>query len=79
MRGQACFNTINPVMRAAIDCNGLALVPERLAADHIASGALKVCLEAYSPYFPGFHLYYPSRQRPSSAFDVVLKALRERG
>lgn len=79
VRGQACFNTINPVMRAAIDGIGLALVPERLAADHVASGALQVCLEDYSPYFPGFHLYYPSRQRPSSAFDVVLKALREHG
>lgn len=77
--GQACFNTINPVMRAAVDGHGLALVPERLAADHLASGALRACLEDYSPYFPGFHLYYPSRQRPSSAFEVVLEALRERG
>lgn len=79
VQGQACFNTINPVMRAAVDGHGLALVPERLAADHLASGALNICLADYSPYFPGFHLYYPSRQRPSSAFEVVLEALRERG
>ena len=77
--GQACFNTINPVMRAAKDGHGLALIPERLAADHLASGALRTCLEDYCPSFPGFHLYYPSRQRPSSAFDIVLNALRERG
>lgn len=70
---------INPVMRAAVDGYGLALVPERLAADHLAAGTLRACLEDYSPYFPGFHLYYPSRQRPSSAFQVVLDALRERG
>ena len=77
VKGQACFNTINPVLRAAQDGHGLALVPERLAQEHIDSGALLVCLEDYSPYFPGFHLYYPSRQRPSSAFSVVLDALRE--
>ncbi|SDI63544.1 LysR family transcriptional regulator [Alloyangia pacifica] len=77
--GQTCFNTINPVMRAAVDGHGLALIPERLAAEHLASGALQTCLDDYCPYFPGFHLYYPSRQRPSSAFEVVLEALRERG
>ena len=79
VRGQICFNTINPIMRAAQDGHGLALLPERLASEHVASGELKTCLEDYSPYFPGFHLYYPSRQRPSSAFQVVLDALRERG
>lgn len=79
VQGQTCFNTINPVMRAAVDGHGLALVPERLAARYLASGALKTCLDDYCKPFPGFHLYYPSRQRPSNAFDLVLEALRERG
>lgn len=78
VRGQACFNTINPVMRAAKDGHGLALIPERLAQPLLDSGDLLTCLESYCPSFPGFHLYYPSRQRPSSAFQVVLDALRER-
>ncbi|GKY89910.1 LysR family transcriptional regulator [Sinisalibacter aestuarii] len=77
--GQVTFNTINPVMQAAVDGHGLALVPERLVAAHLATGALEVCLGDYSPYFPGFYLYYPSRERPSAAFDIVLEALRERG
>ncbi len=79
VQGQVCFNTINPVLRAAIDGHGLACVPERLAQPHLDSGALETCLEDYCPSFPGFHLYYPSRQRPSSAFGVVLDALRESG
>ncbi|WP_264602535.1 LysR family transcriptional regulator [Rhodobium gokarnense] len=79
VKGQTCFNTINPVLRAALDGHGLALVPERLAAADLAAGRLQICLDKYSPYFPGFHLYYPSRLRPSSAFEVVLGALRERG
>jgi DNA-binding transcriptional LysR family regulator len=79
VQGQACFNTINPVLRAAKDGHGLALVPERLAQDHLNAGILQTCLDDFCPSFPGFHLYYPSRQRPSSAFQVVLDALRERG
>lgn len=77
--GQITFNTINPVMQAAIAGHGLALIPERLARPHLDAGALEICLGDYAPYFPGFHLYYPSRERPSAAFDIVLDALRERG
>ena len=66
------------VLRAAIDGHGLALVPDRLAAPHLTSGALRSCLEDFSPAFPGFYLYYPSRQRPSSALTAVLEALRAR-
>lgn len=79
VQGQACFNTINPVLRAARDGHGLALVPERLAQDDLDAGTLRACLDEFCPSFPGFHLYYTSRQRPSSAFQVVLNALRERG
>ncbi|WP_058248866.1 LysR family transcriptional regulator [Tropicibacter naphthalenivorans] len=78
VQGQLCFNTIHPILRAAVDGHGLALVPDRLAAKDIAEGRLEVCLDDYCPSFPGFHLYYPSRQRPSSAFQVVLDALRHR-
>ena len=78
VRGQAYFNTVNPVMQAAKDGHGLALIPERLAQPLLDSGELRTCLADYCPSFPGFHLYYPSRQRPSSAFQVVLDALRER-
>lgn len=77
VKAQVCFNTINPVMRAAKDGHGLALIPERLAQPLLDEGQLRTCLDGFSPYFPGFHLYYPSRQRPSSAFQVVLDALRE--
>ena len=78
VQGQVCFNTITPVMYAALDGLGLGLVPERLVERQLESGDLQLCLEEFSPYFPGFHLYYPSRLRPSSAFQVVLEALRER-
>ncbi|MGG7566623.1 LysR family transcriptional regulator [Rhodovulum sp. DZ06] len=77
--GRLCFNTILPVLRAAVEGHGLAYVPERLAEAELADGRLVMCLEKFSPFFAGLHFYYPSRQRPSSAFQVVLDALRERG
>lgn len=78
VQGQSYFNTVMPILRAARDGAGLAYVPEPLAAEDIAAGRLASCLEEFSPYFPGLHFYYPSRQRPSSAFQVVLDALRVR-
>ncbi|WP_330629579.1 LysR family transcriptional regulator [Thioclava sp. FTW29] len=74
--GQLCFNTVGVLLPAVLDGHGLALVPDCLAAPYLESGALQSCLETFSPAFPGFHLYYPSRQRPSSAFGAVLEALR---
>ena len=79
VQGQACFNTIMGVLGAVRDGAGLGLIPERLVAEDLAAGRLAMCLADWSPYFPGPHFYYPSRQRPSSAFQVVLDALRERG
>lgn len=77
VQGQLCFNTINPLIQAALDGHGLAMVPERLAEKDLASGRLVFCLENYSPYFAGMHFYYPSRRRSSTAFKLVLDALRE--
>lgn len=71
--------TINPILWAACDAHGLALVPERLARPLLQDGRLRSCVDAYCRSFPGFHLYCPSRQRTSSAFQVLLDALRERG
>lgn len=79
VKGQTCFNMVNPILQAALDGHGCALIPDRLAKPHVASGRLRLCLGDYSPHFPGLHLYYPSRQRPSSAFEVVIEALRARG
>ncbi|TLP44215.1 MULTISPECIES: LysR family transcriptional regulator [Cohaesibacter] len=78
VKGQACFDTVMPIHTACRDGHGLALLPELLVQADLKAGRLDICLGDYSPYFPGFHLYYPSRLRSSSAFQVVLDALRQR-
>jgi DNA-binding transcriptional LysR family regulator len=62
---------------AALEGVGLAYTFEHLAAPYIRSKQLRRVLAEFSPTFPGFYLYYPSRrQQPSKlkAFvDYVLK------
>ncbi|MGO8656535.1 LysR family transcriptional regulator, partial [Rhizobium ruizarguesonis] len=35
-------------------------------------------LEAFSPYWDGYHLYYASRRQSSPAFVALVDALRHR-
>jgi DNA-binding transcriptional LysR family regulator len=45
---------------------------------HVSGGRLERVLEDWCPPFPGYHLYYPSRRRPSQAFSLLAEALRYR-
>ena len=77
--GQLILNNIYNILEAAIDGFGLAYVPEEIALPHIAKGQLKRVLEKWSPYWQGYHLYYPSRRQSSPAFVALVEALRHRG
>jgi DNA-binding transcriptional LysR family regulator len=48
---------------AAIEGIGLAYTFEQLALPHIRTGKLKRVLGSFTPTFPGFYLYYPSRRQ----------------
>ncbi len=76
--GQLVFNNIFHVLDAALAGRGLAYVPEEIALAHIAKGRLKRVLEDWSPYWDGYHLYYPSRRQVSPAFATLVAALRHR-
>lgn len=74
--GQWVFNTGTAIHRAALAGFGLAYLPQDVVAEDIRQGRLVTALEAYSPRFPGYHLYYPSRRHTSAAFRLVVEALR---
>jgi len=57
---------------------GLAYLPEDLVETHIAKGRLIRVLADWCPSFSGYHLYYPSRRQPPSAFALFVDALRYR-
>lgn len=78
VEGQLVFNNIFHVLDAALAGRGLAYVPEEIALPHIGKGRLRRVLEGWSPYWDGYHLYYPSRRQSSPAFVAVVEALRHR-
>jgi DNA-binding transcriptional LysR family regulator len=78
VEGQLVFNNIYNVLNAALDGFGLAYMPEEIALPHIEKGQLKRVLQDYSPYWDGYHLYYPSRRQSSPAFIALVEALRHR-
>lgn len=61
---------------SALQGLGLAYMAEDLALAHIAEGKLARVLEDWYPLFPGYQLSYPSRRHVSSAFAVLVGALR---
>ena len=74
--GQMTFNSVLPVLQAAIDGIGLAYVPQELVATYLADGRLREVLAAWCPTFQGYHLYYPSRRHASPAFTAFVEAFR---
>jgi DNA-binding transcriptional LysR family regulator len=78
-RGPAGVQRHEPDREGAEAGLGLAYVMPDQVADQIADGRLIPVLEDWRPPFPGYHLYYPSRRQPTSAFALVVDALRWRG
>lgn len=77
--GQLIVNDIALMQQAALDGLGLAYLPEGCFEPYLSRGELVRVLASWCPPFPGYHLYYPSRRQPTSAFALVVDALRYRG
>lgn len=74
--GQLTFNSVFPVLQAALDGFGIAYLMESQVRPYLASGKLIMALGDWSPPFEGLHLYYPSRRQPTPAFATIVEALR---
>jgi len=74
--GQLIFNDTKHALRAALDGFGVAYMLEDMVTSHVAAGRLVRVLEDWCPPFPGYHLYYLSRRKPSQAFGIIVDALR---
>ncbi|NVO25443.1 LysR family transcriptional regulator [Donghicola mangrovi] len=76
--GQWTFNQITGVLEAAREGYGIAYVPSPMIEADLAEGTLETVLTDWSPPFPGYHLYYPSRRQASPTFSLIIEALRHR-
>jgi DNA-binding transcriptional LysR family regulator len=74
--GQLMFNDGDLLVAAALAGHGLIHLVEDRVTPHIAEGSLVRVLEDWCEPFDGYHLYYPRRRQSSSAFSLLLEALR---
>jgi DNA-binding transcriptional LysR family regulator len=77
--GQLVFNSLGMRLNSALDGLGLTYMPEDQVLPYVAGGQLIRVLEDWCPYFPGYHLYYPSRRHSSPALALLVDVLRYRG
>ncbi len=74
--GPLTFNEPALMLEAALDGVGIAYVLEDQAASLIADGCLVHLLQDWTPPFPGYFLYYPSRAQIPSVLAALIVALR---
>lgn len=79
VEGQLTVNDIAVIRRGALEGLGIAFIPQDYVQYHLDSGELVRVLADWTPPFPGYHLYYPSRRQQSPAFALLVEALRYRG
>ncbi|WP_316859573.1 LysR family transcriptional regulator [uncultured Cohaesibacter sp.] len=76
VEGQFTSNDPDMIIQACLDGRGLCCLTDHHLEPYLKSGKLVTTLEDWSPPFPGYYLYYPSRRQASSAFSIVVDALR---
>ncbi|MBB4100764.1 DNA-binding transcriptional LysR family regulator [Sphingomonas kyeonggiensis] len=78
VEGQLTVNDIAVIRQATLRDVGLGFIPEDMVAGDIERGELIRVLDDWTPPFPGYYLYYPSRRQQSPAFTLLVDALRHR-
>ena len=76
VNGPLIVDDTNLVIQAALAGVGIGLAYEEQVADHLAKRRLIRVLEEWSPPFPGFFVYYPSRRHQPAALSALVNALR---
>lgn len=77
VQGRLICNDIYDCIDGAVAHLGIAYVPAVLILQHLADGRLVQALSDWSPPWPGYHLYYPSRRQPSGAMALLIASLRQ--
>lgn len=76
VEGPLTFNEPEMMLEAAADGLGVAYVLEDRARSFIAAGRLVRHLEDWTPPFPGFFVYYPSRRQVPPTLAALITVLR---
>jgi DNA-binding transcriptional LysR family regulator len=74
--GPLTVNSADLVLSSTLDGIGLAYATEGMVQPHIKTGRLVRVLEDWSPTFPGYYLFYPTRRQLSAAMVALVDSLR---
>ncbi|MDI9780909.1 LysR family transcriptional regulator [Pseudomonas putida] len=77
--GPLTLGDVSLMVGPALQGIGLAYVFENMVSEHLADGRLIQVLADWCPFYPGLHLYYPSRRHvpaPLKAFIEFARAAR---
>lgn len=78
VKGHLAFNEPQLMIQAACEGFGVAYVYLDQVRGELASGRLVRLLAEWTPPFPGFFLYYPSRRSVTPALAALIELLRAR-
>jgi DNA-binding transcriptional LysR family regulator len=79
VNGPLNFNEPQLMLEGALDGMGIAYILEAQARPFIESGELVHLLQEWTPAFPGYYLYYPSRRQVPPVLGALIAAIRRRG
>jgi DNA-binding transcriptional LysR family regulator len=74
--GPVTFDDPDSVIQAAVNGVGIGMALENSLTEMIAKGRLVEVLRDWCPTFPGYFLYYPSRQNQPAALTALISTLR---
>lgn len=80
VNGPLTLGDVSLMVGPALQGLGLAYVFEDMVSEHLAAGRLVQVLADWCPYYPGLHLYYPSRRHvpaPLKAFIDFARLARD--
>ncbi|KAB0681374.1 LysR family transcriptional regulator [Aureimonas leprariae] len=74
--GPLTFNEPDLMLEASLAGLGVGYLLDHEVAAHLASGRLVRLLADWTPPFPGFHLYYPTRRQMRPVLGAFVEAVR---
>ena len=75
--GPLTFNDHTLILDAALSGLGVAYLLADLAAPHLQAGRLFHLFEDWTPPFPGYFLYHPSRRHRPATLAALIAALKQ--
>ncbi|MCU0120896.1 LysR family transcriptional regulator [Pseudomonas sp. B2M1-30] len=78
VNGPLTLGDVSLMVGPALQGLGLAYVFEDMVKEHLNTGRLVQVLAHWCPYYPGLHLYYPSRRHVPAPLKAFIDFARER-